>query len=96
MFTGTAAQAAFDCAIVWHALAQSGTRRFWRFWFRHDAEEIAARVFKDDKVGTGIISPGIPICAKPQQPLDFSLLIWRVKVEMDPTAAFRTMIARLK
>lgn len=66
------------------------------FGFRHDTEEIAARVFKDDKIGARTISPGIPLCANAQQTLDFSLLIWRVKIKMNPTAASGAMIACLK
>jgi hypothetical protein len=64
--------------------------------FRHDTEEIAARVFKDDKVGAGTISPGILLCTNAQQTPDFGLLIWRVQVKMDPTAASGAMIACLK
>jgi len=66
------------------------------FRFRYDAEEITARVLEDNKIGALTISPRVLLCANAQQTLDFSLLIWRVKIKMNPTAASGTMIACLK
>ena len=49
--------------------------------FSHHAEPIAVRVRKHDVVGSIRIAPDHVLCAKSDQPFDFSRLIASIEVE---------------
>ena len=61
-----------------------------------NAEEVAIRVFEDDKIVLRLVSPGVTLRPESQEPFNFSITGGCVKVKVQPTPPLSTTISCLK
>ena len=59
-------------------------------------EEHAAGVLQDDEITVRAIAPRVPTSAELHQPRHFAILIVRIEIQMQPTAAQAGRVSRLK
>ena len=61
-----------------------------------NAEEVAIRVFEDNKIVLRLVSPGVTLRPESHEPFDFSISGGCVKVKVQPTPPLSTTISCLK